>query len=365
MSYFAPPPTLTQSNTATWRTDPDPQRWKAWLHSPLSCSHSLLHPASPASEGDFLFGAAPLKRGRGKQFWMRLSIHLGTQLTQQTGFPVQLIPASFSYLNSRSTCCSRGHANSPDLTNNNVRTWGTKRGLAHTPSKCSGFNLPQARLLIFHQKRHNSPVIMEGELQSNAWHRQPLPHATRSDLNREPHRCEVWFEFDDFTQVRQSWLWLPHCQEHGSSAVVGHVILRISIWKERPWTLTLWAWSARLRDGNAPVVHVSYPQLRGSATAHLLVGQRRAASFPSPYGDPHSHPGRISLLTNTTRIDSVHMKSGHGGAPINKSRWSTMTADNTPVKQEPGTVTCCRDPLWDEHWCQWYDTAGIGCLVQF
>lgn len=32
------------------------------VYSQLPCSRSLLHPVSPASEGDFLFGVAPLKK---------------------------------------------------------------------------------------------------------------------------------------------------------------------------------------------------------------------------------------------------------------------------------------------------------------
>lgn len=51
------------------------------------------------------------------------------------------------------------------------------------------------------------------------------------DVKVETHRCEVWFEFNDFSQIGQSRLGLPHCQKHCGSAVVSHVVLRISVWQ--------------------------------------------------------------------------------------------------------------------------------------
>lgn len=130
------------------------------------------------------------------------------------------------------------------------------------------------------------------------------------DVKVETHRCEVWFEFNDFSQIGQSRLGLPHCQKHCGSAVVSHVVLWISVWQtsKEGWQVRkVWnsetvvqKWSARY------FFSASYQQLRGSETRRRLAVRRRAASCPSPCDCPRCHPFHTSLLQNiwqTTHIN--------------------------------------------------------------
>lgn len=75
-------------------------------------------------------------------------------------------------------------------------------------------------------------------------------------------------------------------------------------------------------------VSVSYPQLRGNATGHLLAGQQRAASSPSPYGDPHSHPCHISLLEKYSAY--THSSGARERRPWPRTdQYVTLAADDS------------------------------------
>lgn len=131
------------------------------------------------------------------------------------------------------------------------------------------------------------------------------------DVKAETHRCEVWFEFNDFSQIGQSRLGFPHCQKHCGSAVVSHVVLRIPVWQTSKEVVTSKK-SVELGNHSAKIISeilffsASYQQLRGNETRHRLAVRRRAASCPSPCDCPRSHPFHTSLLQDIWQTTQTH-----------------------------------------------------------